>query len=77
MQSISLEHAQTHLAEVIARLQPGEEVDITRNEQPVAKIVAAGEPSLQPRKAGSAKGTVLYIAEDFDAPLEDFREYME
>ena len=28
------------------------------------------------RKAGSAKGRHLYIAEDFDAPLEDFTEYM-
>jgi hypothetical protein len=23
------------------------------------------------------KGTVLYMAPDFDAPLEDFTEYME
>ena len=26
---------------------------------------------------GTLKGTVLYIAPDFDAPLEDFKEYME
>ena len=29
----------------------------------------------QPRKAGSAKGEII-MAEDFDAPLEDFAEYM-
>jgi hypothetical protein len=28
-------------------------------------------------KRGAAKGIITYIAEDFDAPLEDFREYME
>jgi hypothetical protein len=28
------------------------------------------------RKAGSMKGTV-WMAPDFDAPLEDFKEYME
>ncbi len=29
----------------------------------------------QPRKAGSAKGKFT-MADDFDAPLEDFAEYM-
>jgi hypothetical protein len=25
---------------------------------------------------GAAKGLVVYIADDFDAPLEDFKDYM-
>jgi predicted DNA-binding antitoxin AbrB/MazE fold protein len=29
-----------------------------------------------PPQFGSAKGSILYMAEDFDAPLEDFEEYM-
>jgi hypothetical protein len=29
-----------------------------------------------PCKAGSAKGKILYMADDFDAPLDDFAEYM-
>jgi hypothetical protein len=29
------------------------------------------------RRPGTLKGTVKYMAHDFDAPLEDFREYME
>jgi hypothetical protein len=29
------------------------------------------------RQFGSMKGLVEYIADDFDAPLEDFKEYME
>lgn len=28
------------------------------------------------RVFGSLKGLVKYIAEDFDAPLEDFKDYM-
>lgn len=28
------------------------------------------------RKFGSMKGLVVHIADDFDAPLEDFEEYM-
>lgn len=27
-------------------------------------------------KFGDMKGTVVYIADDFDAPLEDFKDYM-
>jgi hypothetical protein len=33
--------------------------------------------SLQPRQLGTLKGTVRYLAPDFDAPLEDFKEYLE
>jgi Protein of unknown function (DUF2281) len=29
------------------------------------------------RRAGTLKGTVKYMAPDFDAPLDDFKEYME
>ena len=29
------------------------------------------------RKAGTLKGTVKYMAPDFDAPLDEFKEYME
>ncbi len=29
------------------------------------------------RRPGTLRGTVKYMAPDFDAPLEDFREYME
>ena len=31
----------------------------------------------QKRQSGCMKGLVVYMAEDFDAPLEDFKEYME
>jgi antitoxin (DNA-binding transcriptional repressor) of toxin-antitoxin stability system len=55
-------------------LAPGDEVLITDRQQPVARLVAArpGE-----RKLGTMRGTVRYIAPDFDAPLEDFMKYME
>ena len=28
------------------------------------------------RQLGTLRGTVTYIAPDFDAPLDDFKEYM-
>ncbi len=29
-----------------------------------------------PRVAGFSKGTIIYMAPDFDAPLEELKEYM-
>ena len=34
-------------------------------------------PKMSRRRAGTLRGTVKYMAPDFDAPLDDFREYME
>jgi hypothetical protein len=34
-------------------------------------------PETPVRRAGTLEGTVKYMAPDFDAPLDDFREYME
>ena len=34
-------------------------------------------PKTPARRAGTLKGTVKYMAPDFNAPLDDFREYME
>jgi hypothetical protein len=40
------------------------------------KMQKNGERKKQERKFGSMKGLILQIAEDFDAPLKDFEEYM-
>jgi prevent-host-death family protein len=78
MTTVSIHEAQAKLAELIQRLTPGEEVIITENDQPVARLLpAAGQPQRPPRRFGTLRGTVLYMAPDFDAPLEDFKEYME
>lgn len=77
MSTVTIEHAQAHLSDLIAGLRPGEEVTITRNEKPVARLVGQPQTAAGPRPSGTLKGTVLYMAPDFDAPLEDFKEYME
>ena len=76
MTTLTIQEAQAQLEEIIHRLAPGDEVVITENNQPVAKL-ARTEPKQQwPCKAGSAKGKI-WMAPDFDAPLEEFKEYME
>ena len=78
MCTITLQEAQTSLSDLIHRLTPGEEVVITENNQPVARLRSSiGQTPPQLRKLGSLRGTVQYIAPDFDALLEDFKEYME
>jgi antitoxin (DNA-binding transcriptional repressor) of toxin-antitoxin stability system len=78
MQTVSVEEAQAHLGEILQKLQPGEEVVITRDGQPIATIKAtAPAPQRKPRQLGTLKGTVLYVAPDFDAIPEGFEEYVE
>ena len=77
MPTVTIEDAQAHLPELIDQLAPGDEVIILRGDQPVAKLVGQAKPNRPPRRPGTLRGTVLYMAPDFDAPLEDFKEYME
>jgi antitoxin (DNA-binding transcriptional repressor) of toxin-antitoxin stability system len=76
MSTVTLEQARTQLPELISRLSPGEEVVIAEQGQPLARLVRS-ERTSWPCRAGSAKDKILWIAPDFDAPLEDFQEYME
>ncbi len=46
---------------------------ITKQGLPIAKIVGISKKKKQ-REFGSAKG-LIKMTDDFDAPLEDFKEY--
>lgn len=76
MTTVTLKAAQATLPELIEHLQPGEEITITDHGQPLAQVKKA-ERTSWPCQAGTAKDRILWIAPDFDAPLEDFKEYME
>lgn len=78
MTTVTLQEAKFKLSELVHALKPGDEVIITDESQPVARLTpAAGAVERKPRRLGTLKGTVLYMAPDFDAPLEEFKEYME
>ncbi len=76
MQHIDIKKVRRHLSDVIKQTSNGEHVIITENGEPVAKLIAipASERKKE-RQFGSCKGFIK-IADDFDEPLEDFREYM-
>ena len=78
MTIVTMEEAQANLPELIQKLAFGEEVVITENDQPVARLLASAPiiPFKKTRKLGTLQGTVLFMASDFDAPLDDFKEYM-
>ena len=44
-----------------------------KDNKPVLKLVPLDQPK-QPRKPGSGKGQILYIAPDFDATLKIFED---
>jgi antitoxin (DNA-binding transcriptional repressor) of toxin-antitoxin stability system len=78
MPLVTLQDAQARLADLVHRLLPGEEILITEDDQPVARLVSTrGPKDRHLRQLGTLKGTVLRIAPEFDAPLDDFKEYME
>jgi antitoxin (DNA-binding transcriptional repressor) of toxin-antitoxin stability system len=76
MSVVTIEEAQQKLAELVDKLNPGEEILLTKDQVPVARIVANLPAVAKVRRPGTMRGTVLYVAPDFDAPLEDFKEYM-
>jgi prevent-host-death family protein len=78
MTAVSIQEAQSKLSDLIHRLAPGDEVIITENDQPVARLVPLkNQHSRHRSRLGTLRGTVIEVASDFDAPLEDFKEYME
>jgi prevent-host-death family protein len=76
MTTVSIQKAQANLANLIHGMTPGDELVITENNQPVARLVPTA-PAGAARQLGSMRGSVLYMAPDFDAPLDDFKEYMQ
>ena len=76
MQSLSLDEAQSRLRQIVTDLQPGEQIVLIEAGRPMATLVRA-QRNTWPCKAGTAKDQILWIAPDFDAPLDDFEEYMD
>jgi antitoxin (DNA-binding transcriptional repressor) of toxin-antitoxin stability system len=75
MQPVSPEEAKSHLAELIDAAMRGERVIIARDDRHAVQLVPVS-PANQSRQAGNARGLIV-MREDFDAPLDDFSEYIQ
>jgi prevent-host-death family protein len=73
MHQLTIQEAATKLPELVQEVLAGEEVVLTQNAKPVAKLVAV--TTIQPKRVfGDLQGMVT-MTEDFDAPLEDLADY--
>ncbi len=79
VQEAGLFEAKTHLSEMVEKVEKrGVVYRITRRGKPVAELRPIGGERTRVRLPfGYGAGTVPFIASDFDAPLDDLREYME
>ncbi|AKU15536.1 type II toxin-antitoxin system Phd/YefM family antitoxin [Luteipulveratus mongoliensis] len=65
MVTVNVQHAKTHLSDLLARVERGEDVVIARAGAPVARLVAVGSAP------GRSFGPMTFeVPDDFDAPLE-------
>ena len=73
---VNIHEAKTQLSKLIQEALKGKEVIIAKGNKPIVRLdVLPGVRSH--RRIGNAKGLILDMAEDFDEPLDDFRDYME
>ncbi len=78
MQVIDISELTPAIRELLSKIKSGEEIIITINNQPVAKIVLVNGQIVLARKhrqAGMIQGEA-WMSPDFNEPLEDFAEYM-
>ena len=73
---VNIHEAKTQLSKLIQAALNGKEVIIARGNKPVVRLEVLPEARGN-RQVGNAKGLILHMADDFDEPLDDFREYME
>ncbi len=65
--------AKTHLSELLKKVVRGQVYVITRRGKPLAELRPVGSRKKKPL-FGSLKGQIR-ISDDFNAPLDDFKEY--
>lgn len=71
MVQITAEQAISDFGKLLEEVKQGEEFVIVQGDAPLARL----SPVLPPRQPGSAVGIITYVAEDFDAPLEEFEDH--
>ena len=74
MHNVKVHEAKTNFSKLLKAVEDGDEVIVHRGDKPVARLVRYEEQTGM-RSFGALKGKI-WISEDFDAPLEEFEEYM-
>jgi prevent-host-death family protein len=66
---VNIHEAKTNFSRLLAQVEKGEEVIISKAGKPIARLIPFEEKPKR-RVAGSAKGRIE-VADDFDAPLPE------
>ncbi len=72
MTTIALENTELELRSVIEQLKGGEEVIITRNSKPIARL--SGIPKNNSLLLKNSFAGKIWTSPDFDEPLEEFKD---
>ncbi|MDY7005758.1 MAG: type II toxin-antitoxin system prevent-host-death family antitoxin [Cyanobacteriota bacterium] len=76
METIDINQAVLQINQLLEMAAEGKEIIITKNHQPMVKLVSAKSQSKRPPLFGSDR-EFISISDDFDEPLVDFKEYIE
>jgi len=72
---IGVFEAKAKLSELLQRVKAGEQFQITHRGEPIAELTPV-RTEKKPFVRGYAKHLGIVMADDFDAPLDDFADYM-
>ncbi len=75
VQEVGAFEAKTHLSSILQKVAHGETFYVTKHGKPIAEIRPIAAPAKKIRVLGKGRGKG-WMAPDFDAPLEDFKDYM-
>jgi antitoxin (DNA-binding transcriptional repressor) of toxin-antitoxin stability system len=76
--TIPIEKTSAQLTGLVRALRPGDEIVLTDNNQPIARIVPSNGPTTTTPKrvAGECQGMLEIIDDSNDVILDHFKEYM-
>ena len=72
---VNIHEAKTQLSKLIQAAVNGKQVIIARGNKPIVRLEVLPEARSH-RIIGNAKGLILSMTDDFDEPLNDFKDYM-
>ena len=68
-ETVSLYEAKTHLSDLVEQAAQGREIVIAKSGKPKARLVPLALKDTRHLRYGLGRGTGIWIAPDFDAPL--------
>jgi prevent-host-death family protein len=75
MKTIDINQALPQITKLLEIASSGEEIIITKNNQPMVKLVSF-EPMIKSSPLFGSDQDIISISDDFDEPLEEFKGYM-